>query len=250
MRLEGKAAIVSGGAQGIGAEASRLLAREGASVAIGDLREDRGRDVEARVLAAGGSAMFVLLDVTSEKSWRRAIDSTVERFGRLDILVNNAAIAKGGSIEETSPDVWDEVMEVNAKGVFLGTKLAIPEMRKAGRGSIINISSQIGIVGSDRGSISYHAAKGAVRSLTKSAALMCAKENIRVNSVHPGTIRTSMNEDRLRDPAEVEWTISKIPLCRIGMPEDVAHCVVFLASDESSYMTGAELVVDGGWTAQ
>ena len=250
MRLEGKVAIVSGGAQGIGAETSRLLAVEGAGVSVGDVREDRGRAVEQRIRAAGGSAMFVLLDVSSEMSWRRAIDVTVERFGRLDVLVNNAAIAKGGSIEETSPDVWDEVMTVNAKGVFLGTKLAIPEMRKAGRGSIVNISSQIGIVGSDRGSISYHAAKGAVRALTKSAALVCAKENIRVNSVHPGTIRTPMNEDRLRDPAEVDWTLSKIPLCRIGMPADIAHCVVFLASDESSYMTGSELVVDGGWTAQ
>ena len=250
MRLEGKVAFISGGARGMGAEEARLLAREGACVAIGDVLEEEGRRVEGQIKEAGGRALFIRMDVTSLEDWRRAIAVTVERFGKLDVLVNNAGIGRRGGVEDTSEEDWDEVMAVNAKGVFLGTKAAIPEMRKAGGGSIVNIGSQMGIVGTDTGSIAYHASKGALRALTKSAALWHAKDGIRVNSVHPGPIATPMSQERLSDPAQLAWSVSRVPLGRIGRPEEVAYGVLYLASDESSFVTGAELVIDGGWIAQ
>ena len=179
-----------------------------------------------------------------------AVAATIARFGRLDILVNNAGIGLRGGIEATSVEDWDEVMGVNAKGVFLGTKVAIPEMRKVGGGSIINISSQMAMVGSDRSGVAYHASKGAVRTFTKSAAIRHAKEGIRVNSVHPGPVVTPMIEDRLSDETERARLTSLIPLGRIGTPEDVAYGVLYLASDESAFVTGSELVIDGGWIAQ
>ena len=186
MRLEGKVAIISGGARGMGAEEARLFAREGAKVVIGDVLEDEGRQVEAEVTEAGGECVFVRLDVTSEDSWADAVATAVSRFGKLDIVVNNAGIVLRGVLEDTSAEDWDRVMDVNAKGVFLGTKSAIPEMRKAGGGSIINISSMSGMVGQGYIQPVYNASKGAVRIFTKSAAIQYASENIRVNSVHPG----------------------------------------------------------------
>jgi len=186
VRLEGKVGFISGGARGMGAAEARLFAWEGAKVGIGDVLEDEGRQVEAAINEMGGECLFMHLDVTSESNWRRAIEATVAHFGKLDILVNNAGIWARGLVEDTTEEQWDRVMDVNAKGVFLDTKLAIPEMRKAGGGSIINISSGAGIIGSSR-TTAYAASKGAVRIFTKSVAVQYAKDGIRVNSVHPGT---------------------------------------------------------------
>ena len=188
MRLEGKVAFISGGAQGMGAVEARMFAAEGAKVAIGDVLSEAGRRVAAEIGEAGGQAIFLELDVTSETQWQQAIAATVAQFGKLDILVNNAGIGGQSTIEDTTEEMWDRVMDVNAKGVFLGTKAAIPEMRKAGGGSIVNISSISGMVGQDNIHPGYNASKGAVRLLTKSTAVQHAKDGIRANSVHPGTI--------------------------------------------------------------
>ena len=234
----------------MGAAEARLFAAEGAMVAIGDVLEEEGRRVAAQIGEAGGKAIFLALDVTSESQWQDAIAATVAEFGKLDILVNNAGIGGHGTVENTTVADWDRVMDINAKGVFLGTKSAIPELRRAGGGSIINISSQLGLVGVDNSSPQYQASKGAVRLLTKSTAIQYAGEGIRANSVHPGPIVTPMTEAGRADPERNELTLSRIPLGRHGEPSDVAYGVLFLASDESSFMTGSELVIDGGWTAQ
>jgi 3(or 17)beta-hydroxysteroid dehydrogenase len=250
MRLAGKVALISGGARGMGAVEAKLFAKEGARVVIGDVLEAEGRQVEADIKAAGGEALFVRLDVTREVDWQQAVATAVRQFGRLDVLVNNAGVGGGGMVEHTTVEEWDRVMDVNAKGVFLGTKTAIPAMRQAGGGSIINISSQLGLVGVDNSSPQYQASKGAVRLLTKATAIQYARENIRVNSVHPGPIVTPMTEARRADAAQYNLTVSRIPLGRYGQPEDVAYGVLYLASDESAFVTGSELVIDGGWTAQ
>ena len=187
MRLEGKVAFISGGARGMGAAEAKLFAREGASVVIGDLLDDEGKQVEAEINETGGRCLFLHLDVTSEANWNEAVAATVARFGKLDIMVNNAGIGGGGSkVEDTTVEEWDETMNINAKGVFFGTKVAIAEMRKTGGGSVINISSQLGLVGTDISSPQYQASKGAVRILSKAAAVQYAADGIRVNSVHPG----------------------------------------------------------------
>ncbi len=250
MRLAGKVAFISGGARGMGETEARLFAENGAKVAIGDVLEDEGRQVAADIAASGGDAMFVPLDVTSESDWDSAIAATVERYGRLDVLVNNAGISGRGMVEDTRVEDWERVMDVNAKGVFLGTRYAIPEMQKAGGGSIINISSQLGLVGTDNSSPQYQASKGAVRIFTKTTAIQYAADHIRANSVHPGPIVTPMTEERRADPATRELMLSRIPLARYGEPMDVAYGVLYLASDESSFVTGSELVIDGGWTAR
>ena len=251
MRLENKVAFISGGARGMGASEVRLFAAEGARVAIGDVLKDEGERLAAEIGEAGGECIFVPLDVTSQAQWESAITATVQRFGKLDILVNNAGVgARNMLVENTSAEDWDQVMDINAKGVILGTKAAIPEMRKAGGGSIINISSQLGLVGVDNSSPQYQASKGAVRLFTKSTAIQYAKESIRANSVHPGPIVTPMTEGSRADAQRNQVTIERIPLGRYGEPEEVANGVLFLASDESSFMTGSELVIDGGWTAQ
>ena len=251
MRLQGKSALISGGARGIGAAIARLFAAEGAHVAFGDVLQEEGRQVEAEIQSTGAKALFIPLDVSSEEAWQRAIAATVDRFGKLDVLVNNAGIRGEGGAEDTSVESWDAVMAVNAKGVFLGTKLAIPEMRRAGGGSIINISSQMGMVGSETSGSAYHASKGAVRTFTKSTAIRHAREGIRVNSVHPGPILTPFTEGRMEVGApDRELYISRIPMGRIGTAKEVAYGVLYLASDESSFVTGSELVIDGGWIAQ
>jgi cyclopentanol dehydrogenase len=250
MRLQGKVAFISGGARGMGAVEARLFAREGARVAIGDVLEREGRQVAAEIGETGGQAIFVPLDVTSEAQWQHAIATTVRRFGKLDILVNNAGIGGNGMVETTIVEDWERVMEVNAKGVFLGTKAAIPEMRRARGGSIINISSQLGLVGVDNSSPQYQASKGAVRLFTKATAIQYAKDGIRANSVHPGPIVTPMTETGRADLERHRLTLSRIPLGRYGQPEEVAYGVLFLASAEASFITGSELVIDGGWTAQ
>ncbi len=247
MRLEGKVAIISGGARGMGAAEARIFARAGARVVIGDLLEEEGLKVVAEIGEAGGEALFVRLDVTDESSWQSAVEAAVERFGKVDILVNNAAILRTQGLLETTEEIWDEVMDVNTKGTFLGTKTVIPEMRKVGGGSIINISSGAGITGSRRNT-AYHASKGAVRIFTKSAAIQYAGENIRVNSVHPGPVDTDMLASSLT--VEGGRRPEDVPLGRYGKPEEVAYGVLYLASDESSFVTGSEVVIDGGRTAE
>ena len=251
-RLDGKVALISGGARGMGAAEARLFAQEGAKVVIGDVLDAEGARVVTEIAESGKEALFVHLDVTSETDWRSAIVAAVTAFGRLDVLVNNAGIWRGGRVEDTTSEDWDAILDVNAKGVFLGTKLAIPEMRSAGGGSIINISSTAGLVGSARGAASaYTASKGAVRLFTKSTAIQYAREGIRANSVHPGAVDTPMIQ-QVFDSYEPDDGGPRMrnPLGRIGTPEDVAYGVLFLASDESSFMTGSELVIDGGGTAQ
>lgn len=249
MRVQNKVVLISGGAGGIGGATARLLASEGAAVVIADLLEDEGRALEAQIAESGGRALFVRLDVTDEEAWRSAVRSAVDSFGKLDILVNNAGVSHRMGVEETTPEDWDRVMDVNVKGVFLGTKVAIPEMRKAGGGSIINISSIYGLVGSAT-SASYHASKGAVRIFTKSTAVQYASENIRANSVHPGFVDSPMTRAHHDDPAVHQDRVGKMPLGRMGQPEDIANGILYLASDESSFVTGSELVIDGGMTAQ
>jgi 3(or 17)beta-hydroxysteroid dehydrogenase len=250
MRLQGKIALISGGARGMGAVEARLFAKEGAKVTIGDVLEDEGRKLEAEINATGGVALFVRLDVTHEADWQKAVQATVNRFGKLDVLVNNAGISGRGRVEDTAVEEWDRVMDVNAKGVFLGTKVAIPAMRQGGGGSIINISSQLGLVGTDHSSPQYQASKGAVRLLTKATAIQYAQEGIRANSVHPGPIVTPMTEAVRADPERYQLMLSRVPLGCYGQPEDVAYGVLYLASDEARWVTGSELVIDGGWTAQ
>ena len=249
MRLEGKVALISGGARGMGAEEAKLFAREGAKVVIGDILEMEGHQTEAEVNEVGGECLFVMLDVTNEAQWQGAVAATVARFGKLDILVNNAGIFRGNPVEDTTTQEWDQIMDINAKGVFLGTKLVIPEMRKAGGGSIINISSVAGLVGNPFSS-AYNASKGAVRLLTKSTAIQYAKDGIRANSIHPGVIETPMTQDVVNDPSFREFRLTANPISRLGQPADIAYGALYLASDESSFVTGSELVIDGGWTAQ
>ena len=249
-RLEGKVALISGGARGQGAVEARLFAREGAKVVFGDILDEDGSRVEAEINEAGGDATYIHLDVTGEADWRAAVETAVNKYGKLDVLVNNAGITIRKPIEETTEEDWDRIMAINAKGVFLGTKQAIPAMRQAGGGSIINISSVAGLLGSNTTGASYTATKGAVRLFTKVTAVQHAQDGIRCNSVHPGLIETPMTADRLADPDRREQQRERIPLGRIGTAEDVAYGVLFLASDESSFMTGSELVIDGGSSAQ
>ncbi|MCH8089063.1 MAG: glucose 1-dehydrogenase [Chloroflexi bacterium] len=248
MRLEGKVALISGGARGIGEAIARLFAREGACVTIGDILEDEGQRVAREIDDAGGRALFVRLDVTVEEEWRRAVQATVERFGQLNVLVNNAGIYRKELVDETSVEAWDEVMGVNARGVFLGSKHAIPEMKKAGGGSIVNMSSGAGLVGNPNGA-AYGASKGAVRILTKATAAQYGKYSIRANSIHPGPIETAMLRPQLLDPGARESSLEAIPLGRIGTPQEIAYGALYLASDESSYVTGVELPIDGGRVA-
>ncbi|MCY4555842.1 MAG: glucose 1-dehydrogenase [Chloroflexi bacterium] len=248
-RLEGKVALISGGARGQGAIEARMFAEEGASVVIGDILDDQGRQTQAELQELGYNVTYVHLDVTSESDWEAAVQSAVDTYGKLDVLLNNAGILIRKNIEETTEDDWDRIFAVNAKGVFLGTKAAIPAMREAGGGSIINISSTAGLVGSPNGSASYTATKGAVRLFTKSTAIQHAREGIRCNSIHPGPIETDMIADTLNDPANMALRMQRLPLGRVGKPSEIAYGAIYLASDESSFVTGSEVVIDGGTTA-
>ncbi len=248
MRLAGKVALITGGASGMGRSEATIFAQEGAKVVVADLLEAEGRDVVDHITKAGGQARFVKIDVTSEADWQAAAQAAVAAFGKLDILVNNAGISGSGP-DTMSVSVWDTVMNINAKGVFLGMKYAIPALQRAGGGSIVNISSISGFVGQDRIHMAYNASKGAVRIMTKSAAVQYAKDGIRVNSVHPGVMPPMRTSQASADPEWRAKMLRVIPLKREGRVEEVANAVLFLASDEASYITGTELVVDGGLLA-
>ena len=256
-RMDGKVAIISGGARGMGAEEVRLFAREGAKVVFGDILDELGQQVEADCRAEDLDVAYTHLDVTSEEDWQAIVALAEERYGKLDALVNNAGISisvEGGarniSLEDTSVEQWDRVMDINSKGVFLGTKAAIPAMRRAGGGSIINISSIAGMTGAWSRSHPYNASKGAVRLFTKATAVQHAREGIRANSVHPGPIMTPMSESTYADPEVAAQRLALVPLGRRAHPIEVAYGVLYLASDEASFVTGAELVIDGGCIAQ
>ena len=249
MRLEGKVALITGGSRGQGATEGQLFVDEGAKVVLADILDVEGEATATQIRENGGDASYVHLDVASEDEWRNAVEFTLQTYGRLDILINNAAIYKRTPIVDTDVEEWRQIMEINSTGVFLGTKHAIPAMRRTGGGSIINISSTAGLVGSARGS-AYGASKGSVRLFTKYAAIQHATESIRSNSIHPGPIDTEMIADNISTPEGRAESEARVPLQRIGTVMDVAYGALFLASDESSYMTGAELVIDGGVTAR
>jgi NAD(P)-dependent dehydrogenase (short-subunit alcohol dehydrogenase family) len=249
MRLEGKVALITGGSRGQGATEAELFVKEGARVVVADILEPEGNAVVAQIREGGGDASFIKLDVTSEDDWQDAVEFTLNTYGRLDVLINNAAIYKRTPIVQTGLDEWNQIMDINSTGVFLGTKHAVPAMQKSGGGSIINISSTAGLVGSERGS-AYGASKGSVRLFTKYTAIQHAGDGIRANSIHPGPIDTEMIADNISTPEGRAESESRVPLGRIGTVMDVAYGALFLASDESSFMTGAELVIDGGVTAR
>jgi NAD(P)-dependent dehydrogenase (short-subunit alcohol dehydrogenase family) len=246
MRLKGKVAIITGGASGMGRSEATIFAREGASVVVADVLQKEG---EETAKAVGPAARFMKLDVTSEADWQAVIAATEREFGKLDILVNNAGISGTYQPDLTSTEAWDRVMDINAKGVFLGMKHALPALKRAGGGAVVNISSISGFAGQHGVHMAYNASKGAVRIMTKTAAVQWAEHNIRVNSVHPGfmpAMRTSVGS------ANPEWrakVLRAVPMKREGRVEEVANAVLFLASDEASYITGTELVVDGGFLA-
>lgn len=247
-RLNGKVAIITGAASGQGAVEAKLFAKEGAKVVATDINEQALQNVISEIKAAGGEAIAIKHNVVSEDEWTNVITKAVETFGKIDVLVNNAGIAPSTPLEHTTLDDWHKAMDINMTSVFIGTKLVVPEMRKAGGGSIINISSMAGIVGTGAAN-AYPASKGAVRIFTKASAVEFSRENIRINSVHPGVIETPMTKDVL---ANEKWSAglkAATLLPRWGKSEDVAYGVLYLASDESSFVTGSELVIDGGYTA-
>ncbi len=260
MRLEGKVALITGaatgerdGLQGIGGATAWAFIREGARVVVTDIDDELGNRTVVQMNEDGGEAFYLHLDVREEAEWVAAIEATIARFGRLDILVNNAGYGtKEGllPIEETPVDVFDDYVSVNARGTFLGTKHAVPHLRKAGGGSIVNISSIDGIIGETVTIASYQAGKGAIRIFTKAAAIELAKDNIRVNSVHPGYTTTPAGRKSSISQEVFDHLLSKVPLGRRALANEIANGVLYLASDDSSYVTGAELIIDGGVTAQ
>ena len=249
-RLDGKVVLISGGARGQGALEAELFVAEGARVVFGDVLDDEGQSVERRIAESGGEAVYVHLDVTSDADWDDAVATAEGRFGRLDVLVNNAGIANNEKIEDTSEELWERIMLVNVKGVFLGTRKALPALRRAGGGSIINVSSIAGILGRPLTGGAYSASKGAVRTFTKTTAIQHASENIRCNSIHPGPVDTPMLAGIADDPVEMRQRTDEVPLGRLGVSRDIAYGALYLASDEAAWITGIELVIDGGITAK
>jgi NAD(P)-dependent dehydrogenase (short-subunit alcohol dehydrogenase family) len=264
-RLDGKVALISGAARGIGAEAAHLMAKAGATVIVGDVLDEPGGRTISAIRAAGGQADYIRLDVTREADWTAAVGLATSRFGKLDILVNNAGVFIGKGIEEISMAEWEKLVAVNMTGVFLGTRLAAPALREAARSSehgsaIVNLASVAGIVGSQLDPL-YSMTKGGVTLFTKSAALEFARKSyrIRVNSIHPGVIQTDMGEQTFvaraqrsgsNDTSAVRQTVTEtVPWGRLGVPMDIAKGIVFLASDDAGYMNGAGLIIDGGMTA-
>ena len=248
MRLKNKIALISGAASGMGESAARIFAREGAKVVLADVLEKEGSKVAASIVSTGGEALFMCLDVSDEEQWREAVRATVKRYGRLDLLVNNAGIS-GGVPDRMSTEYFDKLMAVNARGTFLGMKYAIPEMQKAGGGAIVNVSSISGFVGQEFVHMGYNGAKAAIRMMTKAAAVQYANDGIRVNSVHPGLMPPMRTSVTSADPKVREKVLETVPMRRAGRVEEVAYAILFLATDEASYITGNELVVDGGFLA-
>ncbi len=253
-RLQGKVALVTGGARGIGAATCVKMAREGASVVVADVLDGEGEAVATSIGKEGGKARYVHLNVSSEAAWAAAVRGTLQAFGALHILVNNAGIASLEDVEEETLEGYQRVINVNQIGAWLGMKAVIPHLRAAGGGAIVNISSIYGAVGGTGGSIAYHASKGALRLMTKNAAIRYAPEKIRVNSVHPGFIETPMVapflvSEGLEPNPLLTFVLGHTPLARMGSSEEVANVIAFVASDEASYMTGSEVFVDGGFTA-
>jgi NAD(P)-dependent dehydrogenase (short-subunit alcohol dehydrogenase family) len=250
MRMKDKVALISGAASGMGAATARLFAAEGAkAVVVADILDKEGEAVAAGIRKTGGHASFVHLDVTDEAQWQAAIDGTVAAHGGLDVLVNNAGISGSAETDLYDTAAWNRLMGINATGVFLGMKYATAAMKKAGRGSIVNLSSISGIIGQGYLHVGYNASKGAVRLITKAGAAQHGKHGIRVNSVHPGLMPPMRTSGLTADPVARAKTLKGVPMGRAGEVDEVAYATLFLASDESSYVTGAELVVDGGWTA-
>jgi NAD(P)-dependent dehydrogenase (short-subunit alcohol dehydrogenase family) len=246
-RLDGKVALISGAARGQGEAEARLFVSQGAKVVLGDILVEEQQKVVDALNSQGGQAACVKLDVTLEADWQQAVEVAVRTYGKLDILVNNAGIFPVEGLEETNLELWNRVIAINQTGVFFGMKCAVPTMRQAGGGSIVNISSVAGLIGSGMAT-AYHGTKGAVRLLTKTAAIEYAKDQIRINSVHPGGVDTEMLN--VLNPEARQSALQAHPLGRLATPQDIAYAVLYLASDEASFVTGAELVIDGGYTAQ
>ncbi len=251
MRLEGKTALITGGSEGIGKATALLFCKEGATVGI-MARTQENLDKVVFEAEGPGEIISYKADVSNSGEVEQAVNDFYERYGKIDILFNNAGILEGGTVVTTTEEVWDRTMNINVKGVYLASKFAVPLMAKHGGGSVINNSSVLGIVGMEN-CMAYNASKGAIRQITRSMALDHAGDNIRVNSVCPGYIKTKMDPEFMGNPPDAEEQLDKIaadmiPLVRRAEPEEVAHSVLFLASDESKYMTGSDLVIDGGWT--
>jgi NAD(P)-dependent dehydrogenase (short-subunit alcohol dehydrogenase family) len=247
--LRGKVAIVTGAAHGIGSATVRSLAREGAPVVATDVLDDEGEVLAREICAEGGNVQYAHLDVTDEGQWQALADRTAHDFGRIDVLVNNAGIGSMADVESETANGWERTIAINQKGVWLGMKAVIPKIREAGGGSVVNVSSIFGAVGGFGASVAYHASKGAVRLMTKNAAIRYAQEGVRVNSLHPGFIDTPLIAGLKGTPTETA-IIDSTPMGRLGRPEEVGDVIAFLASDAASYMTGSEIYVDGGWTAR
>ena len=249
MRLQNKVALITGAAVGIGAEIAKRFAAEGAQVVIGDVNVVEAQTTSESIRRSGGSARSVSLDVTKEESWKEALEGIRTAEGRLDVLVNNAGITKRIPITEMPLEDFERIMAVNVRGVFLGIKHALPFMKQHGGGSIVNISSICGLVGHKLTNETYTTSKGAVTLLTKSVAVRHARDNIRCNSIHPGTVDTPMVQALFTDPEKKRERLDEVPLGRLATARDVANAALFLASDEAGFITGAALPVDGGLTA-
>lgn len=248
-RLDGRVALVTGAASGIGRAAAERLAAEGAVVVITDVQDEAGEQAAAAIRGSGAGAGYVRLDVTSEANWREAVERVLEAHGRLDILVNNAGMGDLASIEETTLEEYERTIAVDQTGVFLGMKACADALKASGRGSVINISSIFGSSGGFGTSPAYHAAKGAVRTLTKNIALHWATQGVRVNSVHPGFIRTPIL-DQAEGTEVWDAMTASTPMGRLGEPAEIAAVIAFLASDDASFMTGSEVYADGGFLAR
>ncbi|HIE49309.1 MAG TPA: SDR family oxidoreductase [Gammaproteobacteria bacterium] len=245
-RLEDKVALITGAASGIGSAHARVFSSEGAKVIIADIQEEKAYEILNTINESGGEAIFYHLDVTDKTAWKSCVTEAVETFGQLDILINNAGIFHPGGLEEETEEGWQEIMDINLKGVFLGMKACIHELKKIGNASIVNISSLYGIKGAP-GSIAYNVSKAGVHLATKAAALEYARLGVRINSIHPGQIITPIIANLT--PEQDSAIKESIPMGRSGQPEEVAYTSLFLCSDEASYITGAQILVDGGWGA-